>query len=83
MPFWVAKKDIAPATPVRPGAVQSAPWSRESLPKGAFNNLAELEGRVVAFPLVEGELILEKKLAPKGPSRTYRPVARHQTGHDR
>ena len=62
----VAKKDIAPATRLDAEQVQSSPWSPAHLPKGAFTNLAELEGRVAAYPLVEGELVLEKKLAPKG-----------------
>ena len=62
----VAKKDIAPATRLGAEQVQSSPWSPAHLPKGAFTNLAELEGRVAAYPLVEGELVLEKKLAPKG-----------------
>jgi pilus assembly protein CpaB len=62
----VAKKDIAPATRLDAEQVQSSSWSPAHLPKGAFTNLAELEGRVAAYPLVEGELVLEKKLAPKG-----------------
>ena len=62
----VAKHDIAPATRLSADQVQPSPWSRASLPKGAFTSLAELEGRVAAYPLVEGELVLEKKLAPKG-----------------
>jgi pilus assembly protein CpaB len=62
----VAKKDIAPATRLGAEQVELSPWSPAHLPKGAFTNLAELEGRVAAYPLVEGELVLEKKLAPKG-----------------
>ena len=62
----VAKTDIAPATRLGAEQVQLSPWSRAHLPKGAFTNLAELEGRVAAYHLVEGELVLEKKLAPKG-----------------
>ncbi len=61
----VARKDIAPATRLSADQVKPSPWSRANLPKGAFTSLAELEGRVAAYPLVEGELILEKKLAPK------------------
>jgi pilus assembly protein CpaB len=61
-----AKRDIAPATRLSADQVQSTQWHQEHLPKGAFSNLTELEGRVTAYPMVEGELILEKKLAPKG-----------------
>ncbi len=62
----VAKQDIPPATRLSADQVQLSPWSRTHLPKGAFTSLGDLEGRVIAYPLVEGELILEKKLAPKG-----------------
>ncbi len=62
----MAKKDIPPATRLSAEQLQLSPWSQANLPKGAFTGLADLEGRVVAYPLVEGELILEKKLAPKG-----------------
>ncbi len=62
----IVKRDIAPATRLDAALMTTAAWSRENLPKGAFTNVAELEGRVTAYPMVEGELILEKKLAPKG-----------------
>ncbi len=62
----VAKRDIAPATRLGADQVQTTPWSRHNLPKDAFTSPGDLEGRVTAYPLVEGELILEKKLAPKG-----------------
>lgn len=62
----VAKRDISPAARLGAELVQAVPWSPANLPKGAFTSPAELEGRVAAYPLVEGELILEKKLAPKG-----------------
>ena len=62
----IVKRDIAPATRLDADLVTTAAWSRDNLPKGAFTNAAELEGRVTAYPMVEGELILEKKLAPKG-----------------
>jgi pilus assembly protein CpaB len=62
----IVKRDIAQATRLGADMIAATAWSRENFPKGAFINAAELEGRVTAFPMVEGELILEKKLAPKG-----------------
>ena len=60
------KRDIAPATRLDADLLTTTAWSRDNLPTGAFTSAAEVEGRVTAFPMVEGELILEKKLAPKG-----------------
>ncbi len=62
----VASKDIPPTTRLAADQVHLAPWSQANIPKGAFNALAGVEGRVTASPLVEGELVLEKKLAPQG-----------------
>lgn len=62
----IVKRDIAPATRLTADLVATVAWSRDNLPKGAFINAAEVEGRVTGYPMVEGELILEKKLAPKG-----------------
>lgn len=60
------KREIAPATRLGADLLATAVWSQENLPTGAFTSAAEVEGRVTAFPMAEGELILEKKLAPKG-----------------
>ena len=62
----VAKRDIASATRLGADLISRSPWGQVNLPKGAFTSVAEIEGRVAAYPLVEGELILEKKLVPKG-----------------
>ena len=62
----IVKRDIAPATRLGADLVATTAWSRVNLPQGAFTNAADIEGRVTAFPMVEGELILQKKLAPKG-----------------
>jgi pilus assembly protein CpaB len=61
-----AKKDISPATRLGVDLLQTTAWGRANLPQGAFTSVADLEGRVAALPILEGELILEKKLAPKG-----------------
>jgi pilus assembly protein CpaB len=60
------KRDIPPATRLGADLLGTVAWSRDNLPNGTFTSAAEAEGRVTAFPMVEGELILEKKLAPKG-----------------
>ncbi|MCL4500916.1 MAG: Flp pilus assembly protein CpaB [Deltaproteobacteria bacterium] len=61
-----AKRDIAPATLLSAEMMATTDWNRGNLPKGAFTSVAEIEGRVTALPMVEGDLLLEKKLAPKG-----------------
>ena len=61
-----ANRDIPPATRLSPDQLKAIPWDRANLPQGVFTQMTPLAGRVTAYPFVEGELILEKKLAPKG-----------------
>jgi pilus assembly protein CpaB len=44
--------------------VRVAPFLKESLPQGYFADIPSIEGRVLIFPVKQGELILESKLAP-------------------
>ncbi len=62
----VAKKDLGPATRLSPEVLRVEEWRQENLPKGSFARVEMLAGRVTAYPLMEGEPILEKKLAPAG-----------------
>ncbi|MCX5893851.1 MAG: Flp pilus assembly protein CpaB [Deltaproteobacteria bacterium] len=62
----ITKRDIPAATRLGADLISTSQWSKANLPKGTFTNVAELKDRVAAYPMVEGELILEKKLAPKG-----------------
>lgn len=62
----VAKKDIGPAIRLMADQLQVANWHQESLPPGSFSRIEELDGRVTSQPIMEGELILDKRLAPRG-----------------
>ena len=46
--------------------IELVPWSAATLPKGAYTDLKQLEGRVAIAELARGELVLENKLAPVG-----------------
>jgi pilus assembly protein CpaB len=61
-----AKRDIPSATRLSPDLMKAIPWDQTNLPQGVFTQMAQLQGRVTAYPVVEGELVLEKTLAPKG-----------------
>jgi pilus assembly protein CpaB len=64
----VAKKEISPATKLSPETLRVEEWRPESVPKGSFARVEMLDDRVSAYPFMEGEPILEKKLAPRGTS---------------
>ena len=61
-----AKQDIPPATRLSPDQLQAIPWGQTNLPQGVFTQMTQLAGRVTAYPVAAGELVLEKTLAPKG-----------------
>jgi pilus assembly protein CpaB len=62
----VAKGEIAPGTPITPDLVALADWPRASVPKGAFNDAAQVKDRVVSAGVASGEPILDSKLAQVG-----------------
>jgi pilus assembly protein CpaB len=62
----VARSEIAPGTPATPELLALADWPRGSVPKGAFDNVAQLKDRVVSSGVGSGEPVLESKLAPMG-----------------
>ncbi|SIP86332.1 pilus assembly protein CpaB [Aromatoleum tolulyticum] len=51
---------------VTPEAVRLVEWPSGSVPTGAFNDLAALDGRVAISGILPGEPILESRLAPVG-----------------
>lgn len=51
---------------ITPEAVRLVEWPSGSVPKGAFNELAKLDGRVAITGIQPGEPILESRLAPDG-----------------
>ncbi len=62
----VAKTEIGAATRITPAMIQLESWPQKTSPKGSFASVSEVEGRVTAGSLSEGELITDRKLVPKG-----------------
>ncbi len=60
----VAAADLPWGTKLDSTKLKQAPYLKQSLPPGCFQDLASLEGRVVVTPLKENEPVLESKLAP-------------------
>jgi pilus assembly protein CpaB len=65
-PVVVAAKDIVAGSILEADLVKIADWPADNLVAGSLTDKEELKGRVVRYPLVPGEVILESKLAPKG-----------------
>ena len=58
----VAGRDLAPGTPVTSGAVKLAPWSGQSLPKGAFGKVEDVIGQTIFDAVGEGEPLLSARI---------------------
>jgi pilus assembly protein CpaB len=64
VPIVVALADLPWGTQLKQNHIKTAPFFEESLPPGCFRDPAELEGRVLLFPVKGDEPILESRLAP-------------------
>jgi pilus assembly protein CpaB len=64
----VAAADIQPGTRLRADLLQLADWPAGSLPHGAHDALAALDGRVTRVALARGEPVQEARLAEPGAS---------------
>jgi len=64
VPIAVALVDLPWGTLLTSKHIKQVPFLEESLPPGHFRDLAELEGRVVIFPVTADEPIIESRLAP-------------------
>lgn len=62
----VANTDIELGGRISPEMIRMADWPAGSVPVGAFNDAAKLEGRVVLVSLQRGEPLTEIRLAPIG-----------------
>jgi pilus assembly protein CpaB len=62
----VAAMDIELGSKLNPQMLTTVEWPSGSTPNGAFNDLKELQGRVVKSSVQRGEAILSNKLAPVG-----------------
>jgi pilus assembly protein CpaB len=64
----VAAKDIPLGTPLTAPFLKVVEWPQANVLPGSFQDVTALEGRVVKTTLVQGEPIIEPKLAPRGAS---------------
>lgn len=62
----VAARDLDLGSVINQGMLEAAGWPRGAEPKGAFNETAPLDGRVLRTSVLRGEPISENKLAPVG-----------------
>ena len=62
----VAAMDIELGSKLNPQMLTTVDWPSGSMPQGAFNDLKDLQGRVVKSSIQRGEAILSNKLAPVG-----------------
>jgi pilus assembly protein CpaB len=62
----VAAVDIELGSRINPQMVSLVAWPRGSLPDGAFQDVKQLQDRVVKVGVQRGEALLERKLAPVG-----------------
>lgn len=62
----VAATDIPLGSKIVPTMLSTVDWPRSSIPAGAFNDMQQLQDRVVKVGVLRGEAVLEGKLAPEG-----------------
>jgi pilus assembly protein CpaB len=62
----VAAADIDIGSPLTAQMLKLADWPKGSVPAGAYQDVKELDARVVKTSLLRGEPILDSKLAPLG-----------------
>jgi pilus assembly protein CpaB len=63
-PAVVAKVDLPWGNVLSPEQVEVKPFLADSIPPGAFSDVAAVNGRVLRFPIGANELVLESRLAP-------------------
>ena len=64
VPVVVAKVPIQWGIRINPEMVTTVPYLENSLPKGYYSKVSDIKNRVVTSPLVEGDAVLEHRLAP-------------------
>lgn len=62
----VASKDLEMGVALGENDLKQIPYAAGQIPKGAIQNVADLQGRAVIYPISENEIVLEAKLAAKG-----------------
>lgn len=62
----VAARDVKVEEVVRPELVKVVRMEKQAVPAGSFSQAKDVEGRWVQLALLEGEPLVERKLAPRG-----------------
>lgn len=62
----VLSRDVDIGQPLEANMVELVPWVATAVPRGAFSDPKDLQGRVVISALQRGEPVLESRLAPQG-----------------
>ena len=62
----IAATDIPIGTPLTSAVLTKAKWPKANVPKGAFHEITELEGRVAVSKLTAGTPLLKAELAEAG-----------------
>ncbi|MGP0062644.1 MAG: Flp pilus assembly protein CpaB [Isosphaeraceae bacterium] len=62
----VAARDIKEEESLKPDMVKVSRMAKSAIPPGAFSSPKDIEERWVKTALLEGDLLIEKKLGPKG-----------------
>lgn len=62
----VAARDLKIEEVIEPDLVKTARMAKTAVPAGAFSSAKDVEGRWVHIGMLEGEPVIDKKLAPKG-----------------
>lgn len=62
----VAAVDIELGTKINPQMLTTAEWPSGSLPPGAFQDVKDVQDRVLKVSVLRGDAILDRKLAPSG-----------------
>jgi pilus assembly protein CpaB len=62
----VAAVDIELGSKINPQMLSTVDWPSGSIPAGAFNDIKDLQDRVLKVGVLRGDAILDRKLAPAG-----------------
>jgi pilus assembly protein CpaB len=64
--YVAAAKPLDAGETLKPGSLQLVEWPTSTLLTGGFTKIDEVAGRIVLYPLPQGEPILERQLAAAG-----------------
>ena len=72
----VAARDIKAEESLKPDMLTVNRMAKSAVPAGAFSSPKDVEDRWVKTVLLEGDVIVEKKLGPKGTPPAWSPISR-------